>query len=259
MPVEISILLLTSESKYRSKSLFMNTASLVIKELKSLASAKQAANLQRFFKTGAGDYAEGDIFLGVMVPQNRKIAKKYADLPISEIKKLTDSDYHEVRFCGLLILVSQFERAKTRPLQKRYFDLYMRQLKAGFINNWDLIDVTGVRMGRYLLDEKSALTTLKKLARSKNLWERRMAVIFTFAFQKVGDPYPTLEMADLLLNDEHDLIHKAVGWALREVGKKDGPLLRNYLSQNIEIMPRTTLRYAIEKFSPAERKRWLSK
>ena len=236
----------------------MNTASLVIKELKSLASAKQAANLQRFFKTGAGDYAEGDIFLGVMVPQNRKIAKKYADLPISEIKKLTDSDYHEVRFCGLLILVSQFERAKTRSLQKRYFDLYMRQLKAGFINNWDLIDVTGVRMGGYLLDEKSALTTLKKLARSKNLWERRMAVIFTFAFQKVGDPYPTLEMADLLLKDKHDLIHKAVGWALREVGKKDGPLLRNYLKVNAHNMPRTMLRYSIEKFSLSERKRWLN-
>ena len=236
----------------------MNTASLVIKELKSLASAKQAANLQRFFKTGAGDYAEGDIFLGVMVPQNRKIAKKYADLPISEIKKLTDSDYHEVRFCGLLILVSQFERTKTRPLQKRYFDLYMRQLKAGFINNWDLIDVTGVRMGGYLLDEKSALTTLKKLARSKNLWERRMAVIFTFAFQKVGDPYPTLEMADLLLKDKHDLIHKAVGWALREIGKQDGPLLRNYLKVNAHNMPRTMLRYSIEKFSPSERKRWLN-
>ena len=236
----------------------MNTASLVIKELKSLASAKQAANLQRFFKTGAGDYAEGDIFLGVMVPQNRKIAKKYADLPISEIKKLTDSDYHEVRFCGLLILVSQFERTKTRPLQKRYFDLYMRQLKAGFINNWDLIDVTGVRMGGYLLDEKSALTTLKKLARSKNLWERRMAVIFTFAFQKVGDPYPTLAMADLLLKDKHDLIHKAVGWALREMGKQDGPLLRNYLKVNAHNMPRTMLRYSIEKFSPSERKRWLN-
>ena len=236
----------------------MNTASLVIKELKSLASAKQAANLQRFFKTGAGDYAEGDIFLGVMVPQNRKIAKKYADLPISEIKKLTDSDYHEVRFCGLLILVSQFERTKTRPLQKRYFDLYMRQLKAGFINNWDLIDVTGVRMGGYLLDEKSALTTLKKLARSKNLWERRMAVIFTFAFQKVGDPYPTLTMADLLLKDKHDLIHKAVGWALREMGKQDGPLLRNYLKVNAHKMPRIMLRYSIEKFSPSERKRWLN-
>ena len=236
----------------------MSTAALVIKELRSVASPKQAANLQRFSKTGAGEYAEGDIFLGVMVPQNRKIAKRYAELSLSEIKKLTDSDYHEVRFCGLLILVSQFEKAKTRALQKKYFDFYLRQLKAGQINNWDLIDVTGVRMGRYLLDEKSALTTLKKLARSKNLWERRMAVIFTFAFQKVGDPYPTLEMADLLLKDEHDLIHKAVGWSLRELGKKDGPLLRNYLKANVNKMPRTTLRYAIEKFSKTERKRWLA-
>jgi 3-methyladenine DNA glycosylase AlkD len=234
------------------------SAQLVIKELKALAKPNKARDLQRFFKTGPGEYAEGDVFLGVVVPQNRRIAKKYSDLSLSEIKKLIDSDFHEVRFCGLLILVSQFERAKTRTLQKRYFDFYLRQLKAGQINNWDLIDVTGVRMGRYLVDEKSALLTLKKLARSKNLWQRRMAVIFTFAFQKVGDPYPTLTMADLLLKDEHDLIHKAVGWALREMGKKDGPLLRNYLKVNAHKMPRTMLRYSIEKFSPSERKRWLS-
>ena len=234
------------------------SAQLVIKELKALAKPNKARDLQRFFKTGPGEYAEGDVFLGVVVPQNRRIAKKYSDLSLSEIKKLIDSDFHEVRFCGLLILVSQFERAKTRTLQKRYFDFYLRQLKAGQINNWDLIDVTGVRMGRYLVDEKSALQTLKKLARSKNLWQRRMAVIFTFAFQKVGDPYPTLTMADLLLKDEHDLIHKAVGWALREMGKKDGPLLRNYLKVNAHKMPRTMLRYSIEKFSPSERKRWLS-
>jgi len=234
------------------------SAQLVIKELKALAKPNKARDLQRFFKTGPGEYAEGDVFLGVVVPQNRRIAKKYSDLSLSEIKKLIDSDFHEVRFCGLLILVSQFERAKTRPLQKRCFDFYLRQLKAGQINNWDLIDVTGVRMGRYLVDEKSALLTLKKLARSKNLWQRRMAVIFTFAFQKVGDPYPTLTMADLLLKDEHDLIHKAVGWALREMGKKDGPLLRNYLKVNAHKMPRTMLRYSIEKFSPSERKRWLS-
>ncbi len=234
------------------------SAQLVIKELKALAEPNKARDLQRFFKTGPGEYAEGDVFLGVVVPQNRRIAKKYSDLSLSEIKKLTDSDFHEVRFCGLLILVSQFEHAKTRTLQKRYFDFYLRQLKAGQINNWDLIDVTGVRMGRYLVDEKSALQTLKKLARSKNLWQRRMAVIFTFAFQKVGDPYPTLTMADLLLKDEHDLIHKAVGWALREMGKKDGPLLRNYLKVNAHKMPRTMLRYSIEKFSPSERKRWLS-
>jgi len=234
------------------------SAQLVIKELKALAKPNKARDLQRFFKTGPGEYAEGDVFLGVVVPQNRMIAKKYSDLSLSEIKKLIDSDFHEVRFCGLLILVSQFEHAKTRTLQKRYFDFYLRQLKAGQINNWDLIDVTGVRMGRYLVEEKSALLTLKKLARSKNLWQRRMAVIFTFAFQKVGDPYPTLTMADLLLKDEHDLIHKAVGWALREMGKKDGPLLRNYLKVNAHKMPRTMLRYSIEKFSPSERKRWLS-
>jgi 3-methyladenine DNA glycosylase AlkD len=236
----------------------MPSAKNVITDLKSLASAKKAKDLQWFFKTGPGQYAEGDIFLGVMVPQTRKIAKEYADLPLQEIKKLTESDFHEVRFCGLLILVSQFEKAKTKEIRKKLFDFYMNQLKAGFINNWDLIDVTGVRMGTYLTTEKSALKTLKELAKSKNLWERRMSVIFTFSFQKIGDPYPTLEMADILLKDDHDLIHKAVGWALREVGKMDGPLLRNYLKENVSEMPRTMLRYSIEKFSPTERKRWLS-
>jgi 3-methyladenine DNA glycosylase AlkD len=235
----------------------MATAKDVISEIKSLASSKKAKDLQWFFKTGPGQYAEGDIFLGVMVPQNRMIAKKYKDLPIAEIKKLTESIYHEVRFCGLLILVAQFEKAQSRATQKRLFNFYIKQLKAGHINNWDLIDVTGVRMGKYLLNEKSALAFLKKLAKSENLWEKRMAVIFTFAFQRAGDPYPTLEMADLLMNDDHDLIHKAVGWALREVGKMDGPLLRNYLKENVSIMPRTMLRYSIEKFSPAERKKWL--
>ena len=235
----------------------MITAKNVIADLRSVANPKKAKDLQWFFKTGPGDYAEGDIFLGVMVPQNRIIAKKYKDLPIAEIKKLTESIYHEVRFCGLLILVAQFEKAQSRATQKRLFDFYIKQLKAGHINNWDLIDVTGVRMGKYLLNEKSALAFLKKLAKSKNLWEKRMAVIFTFAFQRAGDPYPTLEMADLLMNDDHDLIHKAVGWALREVGKMDGPLLRNYLKENVSIMPRTMLRYSIEKFSPTERKKWL--
>ncbi len=236
----------------------MGTAKDVIAEIKSLASSKKAKDLQRFFKTGPGQYAEGDIFLGVMVPQTRRIAKRFADLPLAEIKKLTESDFHEVRFCGLLILVSQFEKSKTKEIRKKLFDFYMKQLKTGFINNWDLVDVTGVRMGTYLTAEKSALKTLKEMAKSKNLWERRMAVIFTFAFQKVGDPCPTLEMADLLMKDDHDLIHKAVGWALREVGKMDGPLLRNYLKENAHQMPRTTLRYSIEKFTNSERKQWLA-
>ncbi len=230
----------------------------VIDDLKSLASAKKATDLQRFFKTAAGDYAEGDIFLGIVVPKTRVIAKKYADLSLPDIKKLTESTYHEVRFCGLLILIKQFEKAGSESEQKRLFDFYIKQLKAGYINNWDLIDVTGVRMGKYLTDQKSSLSFLKQLAKSDDLWERRMAVIFTFAFQKIGDPYPTLEMADILLKDDHDLIHKAVGWALREVGKMDGPLLRNYLKENAHQMPRTMLRYSIEKFSNSERKKWLS-
>lgn len=236
----------------------MTTAKDVINELRSLANPRKATDLQRFFKTGPGDYAEGDIFLGIVVPKTRVIAKKYGDLALPEIKKLTESVYHEVRFCGLLILVKQFEKAKSKSDQKRLFDFYIQCLKAGNINNWDLIDVTGVRMGRYLTDQKSSLAFLKKLAKSDDLWEKRMSVIFTFAFQKIGDPYPTLEMADLLIKDDHDLIHKAVGWALREVGKMDGPLLRNYLKENVTIMPRTMLRYSIEKFSATERKKWLN-
>lgn len=230
----------------------------VLKELHALANARKATDLQRFFKTAPGDYAEGDIFLGIVVPKTRVIAKKYADLSLPDIKKLTESTYHEVRFCGLLILIKQFEKAGSKAEQKRLFDFYIKQLKAGYINNWDLIDVTGVRMGKYLTDQKSSLSFLKQLAKSDDLWERRMAVIFTFAFQKIGDPYPTLEMADILLKDDHDLIHKAVGWALREVGKMDGPLLRNYLKENAHQMPRTMLRYSIEKFSNTERKKWLA-
>ncbi|MFM9015416.1 MAG: DNA alkylation repair protein [Candidatus Nanopelagicus sp.] len=236
----------------------MATAKDIINDLRSLANPSKAKDLQWFFKTGPGEYAEGDIFLGVMVPQSRVVAKKYKNLALNEIKKLIQSDFHEIRFCGLLILVSQFERAKSRSVQKELFDFYIRQLKLGYINNWDLVDVTGVRMGKFLLDQKSALTILKKLARSKNLWERRASVIFTFSFQDNGDPYPTLEIADILLKDDHDLIHKAVGWALREVGKMDGLLLRNYLKANVSNMPRTMLRYSIEKFSPTERKKWLT-
>ena len=237
----------------------MSSASIVRNELRALANPRKAIDLQRFFKTGPGDYAEGDTFLGIVVPKTRVIAKKYADLPLVEIKKLTQSDYHEVRFCGLLILLSQFEKAQSKIEQRRLFEFYLQQLKAGYINNWDLIDVTGVRMGKYLVDQKNSLSLLKKLAKSKDLWEKRMSIIFTFAFQKVGDPYPTLEIAEILIDDEHDLIHKAVGWALREVGKMDGPLLRNYLERNLEVLPRTTLRYAIEKFSYSERKKWLSR
>lgn len=237
----------------------MSSASIVRNELRALANPRKAIDLQRFFKTGPGDYAEGDTFLGIVVPKTRVIAKKYADLPLVEIKKLTQSDHHEVRFCGLLILLSQFEKAQSKAEQRRLFEFYLQQLKAGYINNWDLIDVTGVRMGKYLVDQKNSLSLLKKLAKSKDLWEKRMSIIFTFAFQKVGDPYPTLEIAEILIDDEHDLIHKAVGWALREVGKMDGPLLRNYLERNLEVLPRTTLRYAIEKFSYSERKKWLSR
>ena len=194
----------------------MVTAKQVVAELRSKSNAKKATDLQRFFKTGPGEYAEGDLFLGLMVPQTRAIAKKYKSLPLTEIRKLTESIYHEVRFCGLLILISQYQSEKSMQNRKKYFDFYLRQLRAGFINNWDLIDVTGVRMGTYLLDQKDSIEFLRRLAKSKNLWQRRMSVIFTFAFQRAGNPHPTLEIADLLIDDKHDLIHIVTG---KQIGR----------------------------------------
>ena len=233
------------------------SANEVTKELKLLASAGKAAELQRFFKTGPGDYAEGDIFLGVMVPQTRKIASKFAALRLTEISQLTKSDYHEVRLCGLIILTNQYKKSKTLVEKKNLFNFYINELKAGNINNWDLVDVSAPTIGEYLLHEADPMKVLKRLARSKSLWERRASVIFTFAFLRAGELEPTYEMAETHLNDEQDLMHKAVGWMLREMGKRDLGLLRTFLKEHVTEMPRTALRYAIEKMSETERKKWL--
>ena len=233
------------------------SANEVAKELKLLASAGKAAELQRFFKTGPGDYAEGEIFLGVMVPQTRKIASKFAALRLTEISQLTKSDYHEVRLCGLIILTNQFKRSKELVEKKKFFNFYLRELKAGNINNWDLVDVSAPTIGEYLLHEADPMKVLKRLTKSKSLWERRASVIFTFAFLRAGELEPTYEMAEKHLNDEHDLMHKAVGWMLREMGKRDLGLLRTFLNEHVTEMPRTALRYAIEKMSETERKKWL--
>jgi 3-methyladenine DNA glycosylase AlkD len=233
------------------------SAKQVIADLKGLASVGKAADLQRFFKTGPGDYAEGDIFIGVVVPQTRKVAARYKDLPIIEIAKLTKSEIHEVRLCALIILTNQFKKSKDLNEKKKLFNFYLKELKAGHVNNWDLVDVTAPTLGEYLLQLEDPMAVLHKLAKSKSLWERRVSVVFTFAFLRAGDLEPTYEMAERHLGDKHDLMHKAVGWLLREMGKRDPGLLRNFLQEYCTEMPRTALRYSIEKFSESERQRWL--
>ena len=229
----------------------------VAAELKALAKPTRAFELQRFFKTAKGQYGEGDIFLGLTVPEVRKIATKYKKLPLNEIEKLTSSDFHEFRLCGLVILTLQFKASKERSEQKKIFNFYMKQANAGYVNNWDLVDVTAPIIGAYLVGENDPYPLLEKLARSKSLWERRLAIIFTFAFIRAGELDPTIEISRRLLKDDHDLIHKAVGWMLREAGKRDIQILRAFLKENAQQMPRTMLRYAIEKMSEAERKKWL--
>lgn len=234
-------------------------ANALLGELREKADPKKAWELQRFFKTGPGEYAEGDVFLGITVPISRKIARRYLDITLPELKKLLSSPIHEARFCALVILVEQFRRLQTQSDEKRYFDFYIEQLKKGQINNWDLVDVSAPTMGQYLLTRRGALGTLKEMTRSKNLWVRRSAILFTFASLRIGDTKPTLNISTQLLSDDHDLIHKAVGWALREAGKIDSAQLRGYLEKHGKKMSRTTLRYAIEKFSANERKNWLER
>lgn len=234
-------------------------AKALLGELREKADPKKARELQRFFKTGPGEYAEGDVFLGITVPVSRKIARQYLDITLPELKKLLSSPIHEARFCALVILVEQFRRLQTQSDEKRYFDFYIEQLKKGRINNWDLVDVSAPTIGQYLLTERGAQGTLKEMTRSKNLWVRRSAILFTFASLRIGDTKPTLNISTQLLSDDHDLIHKAVGWALREAGKIDSAQLRGYLEKHGKKMSRTTLRYAIEKFSAKERKNWLER
>ena len=234
------------------------SAAAVMRSIQSKASVSEAKHTQRFFKTGKGEYGYGDIFLGVRVPQVRKIAKVNQDLSMPEVEKLMASKFHEVRLCGLVILTFKYKTSRDAIVHKKLFDFYLKQLKAGRINNWDLIDVTAPIIGQYLIGSRSSMQLLKKLARSKSVWQRRAAIMFTFAYLRAGEVKPTIEISKTLLTDDHDLIQKAVGWALREVGKIDSKLLRDFLKKNLNKTSRTTLRYAIEKFTQTERKRWLS-
>ena len=233
------------------------SATKVQKEIQALSNRGRAHNLQKFFQTAPGQYGEGDVFLGLTVPQVRSIAKENKGISQKEIEVLIRSKFHEVRLCGLVILTLQYKSAKQRTEKKSLFDLYMKAMTAGYVNNWDLVDVTAPIIGEYLIDTDDPYVLLHKLSRSKSLWQRRVAIVFTFAFIRAGDIEPTFEMSEKLLHDKHDLIHKAVGWALREAGKLNGIALRNFLSAHSHEMPRTMLRYSIEKFSERERKKWL--
>jgi 3-methyladenine DNA glycosylase AlkD len=234
-------------------------AAEAIKELRNKANKSQAALAQRFFKTSKGEYGYGDIFIGVRVPAVRQIARKYQLLSLTEIEKLTSSKLHEVRLCGLVIITMQYKRAKGEKEQGRLFEFYLKQIKKGRVNNWDLVDVTAPIMGGYLIPRANSIQLLKKLAKSKDLWQRRSAILFTFAYIRNRELKPTITIVKMLINDKHDLIQKASGWALREVGKKNVSLLRGFLRDNATKMGRTSLRYAIERLPKVERKAWLAK
>ena len=233
------------------------SASKVLTALKSQSSARHASEQQRFYKTAPGEYGEGDVFLGISVPKTRKIAGEYRNLTFDEIEKLAKSDFHEVRLCALVILCNQYKKSKESKKKKAIFDFYMVQVLKGRVNNWDLVDVSAPTIGQYLVESNNSMPILRKLSKSKDLWERRIAMIFTFAFLRAGELEPTYEIAERLLKDEHDLIHKAVGWMLREMGKRDPSLLRAFLTDHSKAMPRTMLRYSIEKLPERERKMWL--
>ena len=234
-------------------------ASSAINELKKRSNKSQAVLAQRFFKTAKGEYGYGDIFIGVRVPAVRQIARKYQLLSLPEIEKLTSSKLHEIRLCGLVIITMQYKRAKGEIEQKRLFEFYLKQIKKGRVNNWDLVDVTAPIMGGYLIPRSDSMQLLKKLAKSKDLWQRRSAILFTFAYIRNRELKPTITIVKMLINDKHDLIQKASGWALREVGKKNLAFLRSFLKDNSPMMGRTCLRYAIERLSEPERESWLAK
>ena len=222
-------------------------------KLQYLSDARSAKMLQRFFKTGPGEYGAGDIFIGIRVPVLRRLAKEYEIATLTEVKELLHSSIHEERLLALLILIRIYQKNDAIE-RKRIYQLYLRNSR--FINNWDLVDCSAEHIaGDYLFNKSKR--PLYQLAKSKNLWERRISIISTFHFIKREHFNDTLKIAELLLNDKEDLIHKAVGWMLREVGKRNLQLEEVFLKKHCLNMPRTMLRYAIEKFPAAIRQNYL--
>jgi 3-methyladenine DNA glycosylase AlkD len=234
----------------------MNRAILksIREQCRQLSDSDTALNSQRFFKTGPGEYGEGDVFLGIRTPALRKIAKNFDDTPVATVSALLKSRYHEERYVALSIWIMQFAKG-SHDERKIIFNAYLDHTH--WINNWDLVDVSAHKIvGAYLSDKEPAI--LYSLAQSKSLWERRIAVVATLAFINKNHFSETLSLAEMLLNDREDLIHKAVGWMLREIRKRDVPLLLAFLKPRYKIMPRTMLRYAIEHFDQSLRQKFLS-
>ncbi len=226
----------------------------IIKKLHSLANAEDAKQLQRFFKTGQGEYGEGDKFLGIRVPIIRKVVKEFNNISVAECAEIVKSEYHEIRMFAVLALVAKFAKTKEKTEQNKIYSAYIASRK--YINNWDLVDVTTPHIvGAYLFDKNRDI--LFKFANSADLWERRIAIIATFYFIKQNDFDDTLKIAEILLYDKEDLIHKAVGWMLREVGKRNLKIEEGFLVKHYKNMPRTMLRYAIEKFEESKRLAYL--
>ena len=230
-----------------------NSAAVISKTLQAAGDAERAAHSQRFFKTGKGQYAEGDVFLGIRVPELRRFAATFSDTSAGELVKLLHSPFHEARLLALLILVRGYQRGDSSR-RKAIFDLYRSNTR--WINNWDLVDLSAPNIvGGQLGPGRHALLT--RLAKSTSLWERRISILATAAFIRAGYYDETLRISAMLLHDDQDLIHKAVGWMLREVGKKDRAVEEEFLREHHDVMPRTMLRYAIEKFPPALRARYM--
>jgi 3-methyladenine DNA glycosylase AlkD len=224
-------------------------------DLQKLKNKERAKLLQGYFKTGKGEYGEGDVFIGLTVPQVRVIAKKYKELPLKDVEELLHNRIHEYRLTALFILCDQFKKT-DEATKKTYFDFYLANTK--WINNWDLIDLSARDIiGGYCINKKKERKILYTLARSESVWERRIAILATCAFFRKNDFTDTYAIAEILLHDKHDLMHKAVGWMLREAGKRDENSLVGFLKKHYKTMPRTMLRYAIEKFSPAIREKYL--
>jgi predicted GIY-YIG superfamily endonuclease/3-methyladenine DNA glycosylase AlkD len=231
-----------------------STAKMAQKRLRSFADPEVAAILARFFKTGPGQYGEGDRFIGVKVPTTRKVAREFKGLLLPEVECLLHSEIHEERLLALVMLVGQFEKGNDTT-RKRIFDLYLANTE--YINNWDLVDLSAPQVvGGYL--ENRSRKPLDRLAKSASLWERRISILATHWFIRHGDFDDTFRIAGKLLGDKEDLIHKAVGWMLREVGKRDVAVLEEFLGEYCEVMPRTMLRYAIERLPEQKRQRYLN-
>ena len=221
----------------------------ITNELQALSDAEKREIFPKFFKAGKGEYGEGDHFLGVTVPNIRAIAKLHKNISIEEIRDLIQSEWHEVRLCALIIMVEKSKK-KDEALRKELFNLYLSQTKR--INNWDLVDLScRFIIGEYLLDKSRDI--LYQLAQSPLLWDNRIAIVSTYAFIRKGQLEDTYALSDLMMQHPHDLMHKAIGWMLREAGKRNPERLYDYVMSHRADMPRTMLRYAIEKFSPKER------